>query len=157
MQSGAVGQPDRQAGLAAGLGNDLKQLTGLPEQQLDGTLAAPPFAPLPHIRCTRHGVPRIGEGRLLRTLGPDQRTTPVPDRPCPRCGGELTLHTDPYGPPSATCSTGEDCTASMPLDNRGRRVWGRTSAPSSARSPQPSTASQLDLVPGVSMRPTYLP
>ncbi|MEV4453368.1 hypothetical protein [Streptomyces mirabilis] len=123
MQSGAVGQPDRQASLAAGLGDDPKQLTRLPEQQLDGTLAAPPFAPpCPHIRCTRHGVPCIGEGRLLRTLGLDQRTTPVPDRPCPRCGGELTLHTDPDGPPRVTCSTNEDCTASVPLDNRGQCV-----------------------------------
>ncbi|MET7616977.1 hypothetical protein [Streptomyces sp. NPDC005408] len=96
-----------------------------PEQQLDGTLAAPPFAPLPpHLLHEARRTARTAEGRLLRTLGLDQRTTPVPDRPCPWCGGELTLRTDPDGPPTVTCSTGEDCTAPVPLDNRGRRVWG---------------------------------
>lgn len=95
------------------------------EQQLDGTLAAPPFTPLlPHLLHEARRTARIAEGQLLRALGLDQRTTPVPDRPCPWCGGELTLHTDPDEPPSVTCSTGEDCTASLPLDNRGRRVWG---------------------------------
>ncbi|MCT9090602.1 Lar family restriction alleviation protein [Streptomyces sp. ASQP_92] len=98
-----------------------------PEEQLDGTLAAPPFAPLPpYLLHEARRTARIAEGRLLRTLGLDQRTTPVPDRPCPWCGGELTLHTDPDEAPRVTCSTGEDCTAPVPLDERGRRVWGWT-------------------------------
>ncbi|QDN75057.1 hypothetical protein FNV64_04925 [Streptomyces sp. S1A1-7] len=76
MQSGAVGRPDRQASLAAGLGDGPKQLTRLPEQQLDGTLTAPAFTPLPpHPRHEARRTARIGEGRLLRTLGLDQGTT----------------------------------------------------------------------------------
>ncbi|MFJ8334592.1 hypothetical protein [Streptomyces sp. NPDC094437] len=96
-----------------------------PEQQLDGTPTAPPFKPLPpHLLHEARRTARVAEGRLLRTLGLDQRTMPVPDRPCPWCGGELTLHTTPDGAPSVTCSTGEDCMAPVPLDDRGRRVWG---------------------------------
>lgn len=95
-----------------------------PEEQLDGTLAAPPFAPLPpHLLHEARRAVRIAEARLLRTLGLDQRTTPIPDRPCPWCGGGLTLHTTPDGPPSVTCSTGEDCTAPVPLDEHQRRAW----------------------------------
>ncbi|QDN84665.1 hypothetical protein FNV68_03650 [Streptomyces sp. S1D4-23] len=76
MQSGAAGQPDRQASLAAGLGVGPKQLTRLPEQQLDGTPAAPPFTPLPpHPRHEARRTARIGEDRLLRTLVLDQGTT----------------------------------------------------------------------------------
>ncbi|MEU6822819.1 hypothetical protein ABZ921_19505 [Streptomyces atriruber] len=95
------------------------------EAQLDGAPAAPPFAPLPpHLLHEARRTARIAEGRLLRTLGLDQRTMLVPDRPCPWCGGELTLHTDPDEAPRVTCSTGEDCTAPVPLDGRGRRMWG---------------------------------
>ncbi|WP_405948864.1 Lar family restriction alleviation protein [Streptomyces prunicolor] len=96
-----------------------------PEQQLDGTPTAPPFEPLPpHLLHEARRTVRVAEGRLLRTLGLDQRTMPVPDRPCPWCGGELTLHTDPDEAPRVTCSTGDDCTAPVPFDDRGRRVWG---------------------------------
>ncbi|WP_217144169.1 hypothetical protein [Streptomyces sp. AC627_RSS907] len=71
-----------------------------PEQQLDGTLAAPAFAQLPpHLLHQARHTARLAEGRLLRTLGLDQRATPVPDRPCPWCGGELTPHTVPHEPP----------------------------------------------------------
>ncbi|MEV0115557.1 hypothetical protein AB0H77_20315 [Streptomyces sp. NPDC050844] len=95
-----------------------------PEPQLDGTLAAPPFAPLPpHLLHEARRTARIAEGRLLRTLGLDQRTTPVPDRPCPWCGGELTLHTGPEQAPTVTCSTGPECAGPVPLDVQGRRVW----------------------------------
>ncbi|MEV6395572.1 hypothetical protein AB0M39_12470 [Streptomyces sp. NPDC051907] len=96
-----------------------------PEHELDGAISAPPFEVLPlHLLHEARRTAQIAEGRLLRTLRLDQRTTPVPDRPCPWCGGKLTLHTTPDGPPSVTCSTGNDCTAPVPLDSRGRRVWG---------------------------------
>ncbi|MFF8534108.1 hypothetical protein ACF07B_19495 [Streptomyces sp. NPDC015532] len=96
-----------------------------PEQQLDGTLAAPPFAPLPeHLLHEARRTARIAEGRLLRTLGLDARSTPVPDRACPWCGGDLELHTAPDTAPMVTCSTGRECTAPVPLDEQGRRVWG---------------------------------
>lgn len=96
-----------------------------PEQQLDGALAAMPFAPpTPHLLHEARRTVHLTEGRLLRTLGLDQRITPVPDRPCPWCGGELTLHTDPHEAPRVTCSTGKDCTAPVPLDDDEPRVWG---------------------------------
>ncbi|TGB14408.1 hypothetical protein [Streptomyces sp. MZ04] len=96
-----------------------------PEQQLDGPLAAPPFAPLPpHLLYEARRTACIAEGRLLRALGLDQRTTPVPDRPCPWCAGELILHTGPEQAPTVACTTGPLCTAPVPLDERGRRVWG---------------------------------
>ncbi|WP_406353225.1 hypothetical protein [Streptomyces sp. NBC_00658] len=95
-----------------------------PEQQLNGTPTAPPFDPLPpHLLHEARRTARVAEGRLLRTLGLDERHTPVPDRPCPWCAGELILHTGPDESPSVTCSTGEDCTAPASLDERGRRVW----------------------------------
>lgn len=104
-------------------GRLLDEDTG-PEQHLDGTLGAPPFGPLPgYLLHEARRTVRVCEGRLLRSLGLDQRTTPVPDRPCPWCGGDLELHTAPEGPPSVTCSTGEQCTAPVPLDEQGRRGW----------------------------------
>ncbi|MEU3613138.1 hypothetical protein ABZ725_12635 [Streptomyces sp. NPDC006872] len=96
-----------------------------PEQQLDGSPTAPPFEPLPpHLLHEARRTARIAEGRLLRTLGLDQRTTPLPDHPCPYCAGELTLHTEPEQAPTVTCSTGAECTAPVPIDEHGRRVWG---------------------------------
>ena len=95
------------------------------EQQFDDTLAAPLFAPLPpHLLHEARRTARIVEGRLLRALGLDQRTTPLPDHPCPYCAGELTLHTGPEQAPTVTCSTGVECPALVPLDVEGRRrVW----------------------------------
>ncbi|MFD8546810.1 hypothetical protein [Streptomyces sp. NPDC059649] len=96
-----------------------------PEKQLDGTLAVPPFAPLPeHLLHEARRTVRIAEGRLLRTLGLDARSTPVPDRACPWCAGDLALHTAPDTAPSVTCSTGPQCPAPVPVDEQGRRVWG---------------------------------
>ncbi|MGW1162748.1 hypothetical protein ACWD48_32020 [Streptomyces sp. NPDC002519] len=96
-----------------------------PEQQLDGTPTAPPFEPLPaHLLHEARRTARVAEGRLLRTLGLDHRSTPVPDRRCPWCGGELTLHSAPDKPPTVTCSTGSECAAPVPVDERGRRAWG---------------------------------
>ncbi|MFE1770282.1 hypothetical protein [Streptomyces sp. NPDC059008] len=95
-----------------------------PEKQLDDALAAPPFAPLPpYLLHEVRRAARIAEGRLLRTLGLDTRSTPVPDRACPWCGGDLDLHTGPDTAPNVTCSTGSECTAPVPLDEQGRRVW----------------------------------
>ncbi|MFI1182596.1 hypothetical protein ACH4UT_23995 [Streptomyces sp. NPDC020799] len=95
-----------------------------PEQQLDGTLAAAPFDVLPPrlLHETRRTVQACA-GRILRTLELDERATPVPGRPCPWCGGELTLHTGPDQGPAVTCSTGPACRAPVMLDGRGRRVW----------------------------------
>ncbi|WP_399087993.1 hypothetical protein ACGH2B_12420 [Streptomyces sp. BBFR2] len=83
-----------------------------------------PFTPLPeHLLHEAHRVAEQAAARLLRTLGLDQRTTPVPDRPCPWCRGELLLHTGPDEAPSVTCSTGPRCTAPVPRTPAGRRVW----------------------------------
>ncbi|WP_329148253.1 hypothetical protein OIU91_19750 [Streptomyces sp. NBC_01456] len=95
-----------------------------PEQQLDGTLTAAPFLPLPeYLLYETHRVARAVEARVLRLLGLDARTMPVPERPCPWCAGELLLHTDPEQPPRVTCSTGPSCTAPVPYDGHGRRAW----------------------------------
>ncbi|MDQ1045058.1 hypothetical protein QFZ76_003294 [Streptomyces sp. V4I2] len=65
-----------------------------PEQQLDGTPSAPPFAPLPpHLLHEARRTARIAEGRPLRTLGLHARATPLPNHPCPYCADELILHT----------------------------------------------------------------
>lgn len=96
-----------------------------PEPQLDGTLAVPLYAPPPeHLLHEARRTVRIAEGRLLRTLGLDARSTPVPDRACPWCGGDLELHTAPDTAPSLTCSTGRECTAPVPFDEQGWHVWG---------------------------------
>ncbi|MBK6014271.1 hypothetical protein [Streptomyces sp. MBT53] len=114
-----------------------------PEQQLDGTPTAPPFEPLPpHLLHEARRTARVAEGRLLRTLGLDERRTPLPDRPCPWCAGELTLHTGPDVPPTVTCSTGPECGAPVPTDDYGRRVWGWASLPGlvTALARQPAVA-----------------
>ncbi|MFM9368087.1 hypothetical protein [Streptomyces sp. Da 82-17] len=96
-----------------------------PELLPDGTLAAPPFTALPgHLLHEARRTARSAEGRLLRTLGLDARTVPIPDRACPWCGGELLLHRHPDVQPAVTCATGERCGAPVPLDERGRRRWG---------------------------------
>ncbi|MFF4738797.1 hypothetical protein ACFY2W_23370 [Streptomyces sp. NPDC001262] len=95
-----------------------------PEQQLDGIAAEAPFAPLPeHLLHEARRIARACEGRLLRLLGLDQRNTPIPDRPCPWCGGELALHTEPEQTPTVSCSTGPACPAPVGLGAHGRRVW----------------------------------
>jgi hypothetical protein len=95
------------------------------EPELHGdTLVSAPFALLPEhlLHEARHSA-RSAEGRLLRALGLDQRTTPLPDRACPWCAGDLTLHTGPEQAPTVTCSTGPECTAPVALDRNGQRVW----------------------------------
>ncbi|MFD9789644.1 hypothetical protein ACFWXK_01710 [Streptomyces sp. NPDC059070] len=94
-----------------------------PEEQLDGTTAAPPFSPLPpHLLHEARRTVRIAEARLLRTLGLDQRHTPIP-APCPWCGGELTLHAAPGEAPNITCATGPACAAPVGMRQDGRRLW----------------------------------
>ncbi|MFJ4583737.1 hypothetical protein [Streptomyces echinatus] len=96
-----------------------------PERQLDGALSAPPFESLPpHLLHEARRTARIAEGRLLRTLGLDARSTLVPGRACPWCDGDLELHAAPDTAPSVTCSTGPECTAPVPINEQGRRVWG---------------------------------
>lgn len=96
-----------------------------PERELDGALAPPPFEVLPlYLLHEARRTARIAEARVLRALGLDARSTPVPDRACLWCGGDLELHTAPDTAPSVTCSTGPQCNAPVPLDEHGRRVWG---------------------------------
>ncbi|MEV5509033.1 hypothetical protein [Streptomyces orinoci] len=95
-----------------------------PEEQPDGTTTDAPFAPVSERLL--HDSARVAHecaGRLLRTLRLDQRATPVPGRPCPWCGGELTLHTGPDEGPRVTCGWGAQCPAPVPLTPAGRRVW----------------------------------
>ncbi|MGD3111785.1 hypothetical protein [Streptomyces sp. YGL11-2] len=95
-----------------------------PELLDDDTLASAPFTPLPEYLL--HEAARVAHqcaSRLLRTLRLDHRATPVPERPCPWCGGELTLHTGPDQGPSVTCGTGPQCPAPVPLTLTRRRVW----------------------------------
>ncbi|MFB7899966.1 hypothetical protein ACFC1B_26985 [Streptomyces xiamenensis] len=81
------------------------------------------FAPLPEpLLDEAAGVAARAADRVLSALGLDQRRTSVP-LPCPGCGGPLTLHTTPDGPPTVTCAGGYACSAAVPLDRRGRRVW----------------------------------
>ncbi|MEU2393987.1 hypothetical protein [Streptomyces sp. NPDC007369] len=95
-----------------------------PELDEQGELVAAPFTTLPeHLLHEARNGARVCEGRLLRALRLDQRTTPLPDRPCPWCAGELTLHTGPDRAPAVTCSTGPACTAPVEVDQYGRRVW----------------------------------
>lgn len=95
-----------------------------PEEQPDGTAAEAPFAPMPEglLREAAH-IAHQCAGRLLRVLRLDQRATPIPGRPCPWCGGELTLHTGPEEGPSVTCGWGAQCPAPVPLAPAGCRVW----------------------------------
>lgn len=95
-----------------------------PEQDPDGAVGLAPFLPLREAQQieARH-IARTCEQRLLRTLGLDHRSTPIPDRPCPWCTGQLTLHTGPDIPPVVTCATGVSCTAPVLTDETGRRVW----------------------------------
>ncbi|AUG78082.1 hypothetical protein CFP65_3281 [Kitasatospora sp. MMS16-BH015] len=96
-----------------------------PERHLDGSEAPALFARLPeHLRHETIRVARQCERLVLRVLELDERETPVEGRPCPWCGGALTLHTAADQAPRVTCDGGSGCSAAVPLDNRGRRVWG---------------------------------
>ncbi|MFD4659325.1 hypothetical protein ACFWP2_27270 [Kitasatospora sp. NPDC058444] len=96
-----------------------------PEQRAGAHTRGPAlFGLLPEQRA--HEVVRVAgqaERLVLGALGLDRSETPVEGRPCPWCGGELTLHTDPRTAPSVTCSTGRTCPAPVDLDRRGRRAW----------------------------------
>ncbi|MEU2179702.1 hypothetical protein [Streptomyces thermolilacinus] len=95
-----------------------------PELDEHGALVAAPFGTLPeYLLHEARRTARSIEGRLLRALGLDERHTPLPDRPCPWCAGELTLHTGPEQAPTVTCSTGAECPAPVDVDRYGRRVW----------------------------------
>ncbi|MFD7838860.1 hypothetical protein [Streptomyces sp. NPDC059761] len=66
-----------------------------PERELDGALAAPPFEVLPlHLLHEARRTARIAEARVLRA-----------PEPCPWCEGELTLHSAPDGPPTASAAS----------------------------------------------------
>ncbi|WP_405018157.1 hypothetical protein OHV05_15320 [Kitasatospora sp. NBC_00070] len=96
-----------------------------PDPRRDHTRGAALFGLLPgHLRHETIRVAGQCERILLRALQLDARSTAIPGRPCPWCGGELTLHTTPGEPPSVTCGTGPACSAPAPLDDRRRREWG---------------------------------
>ncbi|MDH6123426.1 hypothetical protein [Kitasatospora sp. GP82] len=104
-----------------------------PEQQADYTARPALFGLLPgHLRHEAVRVAGQCERLVLHALQLDPRSTPVEDRPCPWCGGELTVHTAPGEAPRATCSTGPSCTAPVPVDPDGLRVWGITDLPALA-------------------------
>ncbi|WP_165845767.1 hypothetical protein [Streptacidiphilus pinicola] len=56
-------------------------------------------------------------------LGIGERHVPIPDRPCPGCGGVLMLHQVVDESPAVSCETGRDCTAPVERDIRGRAWW----------------------------------
>ncbi|WP_431980038.1 hypothetical protein [Streptomyces qinglanensis] len=86
---------------------------------------AGPFLPLGDAHRAR--ITRVARGaveRMLDTLGAEQRSVALgEDRPCPWCGGVLTMHRDEMkGRTEVTCATGWDCTAPVPVRD-GRREW----------------------------------
>lgn len=95
-----------------------------PETESDGDTSPAPFRPLREAQQieARH-IARTAEQQLLRALGLDHRDTVIPDRPCPWCAYQLTLHVGPDIPPAVTCATGPSCTAPVLIDETGRRVW----------------------------------
>ncbi|WP_432110799.1 hypothetical protein [Streptomyces sp. YPW6] len=95
------------------------------EQQADGTLAEPLFTPLPeHLLHEAHRVARQCAERVLRALRHDERSASS-RRPCPWCDGPLVLHSADGEARRITCSTGPTCSAPVPLDLDGHRVWER--------------------------------
>lgn len=95
-----------------------------PGPRPDGTCAPAPFLPLRESHRTEaRRTAQACEQLLVTTLGLDHRHTPIPDRPCPWCTGQLTLHTGPDTSPTVTCDTGPSCTAPVLIDDRGRRIW----------------------------------
>ncbi|WP_445269586.1 hypothetical protein [Streptomyces sp. DSM 41634] len=100
-----------------------------PETELDGAISAPPYEVLPlYLLHEARRTARIAEARVLRALGLDRREIPLPE-PCPWCAGELTLHTSPDTPPTISCGTGPNCTAPVPLNERGLRLWAWAALP----------------------------
>ncbi|MDX3214557.1 hypothetical protein PV318_03225 [Streptomyces sp. ME02-6991-2B] len=83
------------------------------------------FAPMPERLLTDVAdTARHCAAGITRALVRDGRTTRLA-QPCPWCGGRLTARTEPrhVAESVVTCSTGEDCTAPVLLDGRGRRSW----------------------------------
>ncbi|OKJ42292.1 hypothetical protein [Streptomyces sp. CB01580] len=81
------------------------------------------FTPIPPLLLD-HVAATAARARstVERALGRDGRRTTLDD-PCPWCGGQLVGFTGPGGEPEVTCSTGGECTAPTPLDERHRRKW----------------------------------
>jgi len=104
-----------------------------PEQHPDYTRQPALFGLLPgHLRHEAMRVAGQCSRLVLRALQLDARSTPIEGRPCPWCAGLLVLHTAPDDAPRITCRGGIDCPAPVPVDERGRRVWGAVDIPSLA-------------------------
>ncbi|MBQ1122615.1 hypothetical protein KBY19_21245 [Streptomyces sp. B15] len=86
---------------------------------------AGPFLPLGDAH--RAQITRVARGaveRMMHALGAEQRSVEMgEDRPCPWCGGGLTMHRDEAkNRTEVTCAGGWDCTAPVPVRD-GRREW----------------------------------
>ncbi|MFI8853655.1 hypothetical protein ACIGW3_26165 [Streptomyces sp. NPDC053499] len=86
---------------------------------------AGPFLPLGDAH--RAQITRVARGaveRMQSTLGAEQRSVEMgEDRPCPWCGGVLTMHRDEAkNRTEVTCARGWDCSAPVPVRD-GRREW----------------------------------
>ncbi|MEV4437504.1 hypothetical protein AB0K09_00555 [Streptomyces sp. NPDC049577] len=82
-----------------------------------------PSAPISDAHRRRiTGIAREAAGRIERTIGAERRSTPVQDRPCPWCGGQLTMHRGGDEAATVTCANGFDCGAPVQVIE-GRRTW----------------------------------
>ncbi|MFJ7208218.1 hypothetical protein ACIQWR_32415 [Streptomyces sp. NPDC098789] len=92
----------------------------------DETLDEPLFAPLPEWALHEaHRVARQCADRVLRTLRHDERSASS-RYPCPWCASLLTSYSASGNVQRITCSGGPSCSAPVPLDLDGHRVWERS-------------------------------
>ncbi|GGP35312.1 hypothetical protein [Streptomyces melanogenes] len=84
------------------------------------------FAPLPGWALHEaHRVARQCADRVLRTLRHDERSASS-RYPCPWCASPLTSYSASGDVQRITCSGGPSCSAPVPLDLDGHRVWERS-------------------------------
>ncbi|MEU3447225.1 hypothetical protein AB0H29_08340 [Streptomyces thermolilacinus] len=84
-----------------------------------------PCLPLNSLQVERIArVAREAARRVERAVGIERRRAVAMERPCPYCGGGLTMHRDGDEAPRVTCEGGFECGAPVPVVE-GRRVWAR--------------------------------